>query len=96
MVKANKCKCVYVQKKLKLCARLKRSSWHDSDFVKVSFEKSYINVVNKPDSIEDDYLVILSSGPDRLELTILKITGKISLVIYNLLFPKIVNFCLLF
>ena len=79
-------------KKLKLCARLKRSSWHDSDFVKVSFEKSYINVVNKPDSIEDDYLVILSSGPDRLELTILKIIGKI----YNLLFPKIVNFCLLF
>ena len=79
-------------KKLKLCARLKRSSWHDSDFVKVSFEKSYINVVNKPDSIEDDYLVILSSNPDRLELTILKITGKI----YNLLFPKIVNFCLLF
>ena len=80
------------KKKLKLCARLKRSSWHDSDFVKVSFEKSYINVVNKPDSIEDDYLVILSSGPDRLELTLLKITGKI----YNLLFPKIVNFCLLF
>ena len=70
MVKANKCKCVYVQKKLKLCARLKRSSWHDSDFVKVSFEKSYINVVNKPDSIEDNYLVILSSGPDHLELTI--------------------------
>ena len=96
MVKANKCKCVYVQKKLKLCARLKRSSWHDSDFVKVSFEKSYINVVNKPDSIEDDYFVILSSGPDRLELTILKITGKISLFIYNLLFPKIVIFCLLF
>ena len=92
MVKANKCKCVYVQKKLKLCARLKRSSWHDSDFVKVSLEKSYINVVNKPDSIEDNYLVILSSNPDRLELTILKITGKI----YNLLFPKIVNFCLLF
>ena len=79
-------------KKLKLCARSKRSSWHDSDFVRVSFEKSYINVVNKPDSIEDNYLVILSSGPDRLELTILKITGKI----YNLLFPKIVNFCLLF
>ena len=79
-------------KKLKLCARLKRSSWHDSDFVKVSFEKSYINVVNKPDFIEDNYLVILSSGPDHLELTLLKITGKI----YNLLFPKIVNFCLLF
>ena len=57
-------------KKLKLCARLKRSSWHDSDFVKVSFEKSYIDVVSKPDSIEDDYLVILSSGPDHLELTI--------------------------
>ena len=80
------------KKKSKLCARLKRSSWHDSDFVRVSFEKSYINVVNKPDSIEDDYLVILSSGPDHLELTLLKITGKI----YNLLFPKIVNFCLLF
>ena len=36
-----------------------------------------------------DYLIVI--GPDRLESTILKITGKISLVIYNLLFPKIVD-----
>ena len=33
-------------------------------------------------------------GPDHLESTILKITGKISLVIKSLLFRKIVNFLL--
>ena len=44
---------------------------------------------------------IIILGPDRLELTILKITGKISVVIYSLLFldnnllcQKIVDFLL--
>ena len=31
-------------------------------------------------------------GPDHLELTFLKITGKISLVMYSLLFQNIVDF----
>ena len=31
-------------------------------------------------------------GPDGLELTILKITGKISLMIYSLLYQKIDSF----
>ena len=33
-------------------------------------------------------------GPDRQESTILKITGKISLVIYSLVFWKIIEFLL--
>ena len=37
---------------------------------------------------------IANLGPDHLELNILKIIGKIFLVIYNLLFLKIVDFLL--
>ena len=36
----------------------------------------------------------ITLGPDRLESTILKITGKISQVIQNLLFWKMVDFLL--
>ena len=39
-------------------------------------------------------LSLLHKGPDCLELIILKITGKIFLVIYNVLFQKVVNFLL--
>ena len=49
----------------------------------------------KPDkTINSTYLSRLCKGPDHLESTILKITGKTSLLIYKLLFQKIVDFLL--